>query len=139
VQPLSLIAAMRPGLPPSTALRLTATPELPKAGSSTVGLSCAIDIHDVSLTLDDTGRRHGKLEVLLAAIPGSESTQVRPQRAAAMLDLNLDAEQYKAMTTDGVRFHQHLEVPTGTWSLQLGVIDLSSGQIGTLSMPLALP
>jgi hypothetical protein len=59
VQPLSLAAAMRPGLPPSTGLRLTATPELPKAGSSTLGIIGAIDVHDVSLTLDDTGRRHG--------------------------------------------------------------------------------
>jgi hypothetical protein len=44
-----------------------------------------------------------------------------------MLDLNLDPEQYKAMITDGVRFRQHLEVPKGAWSVQLGVIDLASG------------
>jgi hypothetical protein len=139
VQPLSLAAAMRPGLPPSTGLRLTATPELPKAGSSTLGIIGAIDVHDVSLTLDDTGRRHGKLEVLLAAIPRSGSKQERPAQAAAMLDLNLDPEQYKAMIADGVRFRQHLEVPKGAWAVQLGVIDLASGQIGTLSMPLTLP
>lgn len=139
VQPLSLVAAMRPGLPPSSGLRLTATAELPKAGSSTLGVIGAIDVHDVSLTLDDTGRRHGKLEVLLAAIPRSGSKQERPAQASAMLDLNLDPEQYKAMITDGVRFRQHLEVPKGAWSVQLGVIDLASGQIGTLSMPLTLP
>jgi hypothetical protein len=139
VQPLSLVAAMRPGLPPSTGLRLTATPELPSAGSSTVAVTCAIDVHDVSLALDRNGRRHGKVEVLLTAIPRRGSTQERPAQAAAMLDLNLDDEQYKAMATDGVRFRQHLDVPTGTWSLQLGVLDLSSGQIGTLSMPLTLP
>ena len=139
VQPLSLVAAMRPGLPPATGIRLTATPELPEAGSSTVGVTCAIDAHDLSLTLDDAGRRHGKVEVLLAARPRSGSTQGRQPQVTAMLDLNLDPEQYQAMTTDGVRFRQHLDVPSGTWSLHLGVIDLSTGQIGTVSMPLTLP
>jgi hypothetical protein len=50
----------------------------------------------------------------------------------------LNAVSYKDAQIGGLRTHQEFEVPASAVSLRLGVVDVLSGHLGTLELPLPL-
>jgi hypothetical protein len=50
----------------------------------------------------------------------------------------LNAAAYKDTQIGGLRMHQEFEMPATATSLRLGIVDVLSGHLGTLELPLPL-
>ena len=136
---LLLRSAMEVGKPTFTALTLSSDVTPLVHGSPKVEVSSKLDVQNITFKLDDAGHRHAQLSVLLAALsPGADPKKPPPQ-TSGILTFDLSDEQYRTLLTQGLQFQQSLSLTPGFWSLRLGLMDLSSGQIGTLELPIKVP
>ena len=77
-------------------------------------------------------------DLILMAVAFGEKGVVLSQTAFESTTA-LNAASYKDAQIGGLRTHQEFEVPASAVSLRLGVVDVLSGHLGTLELPLPLP
>jgi len=134
-----LTSALQPGTPESTMLLLRSKVELPGTQRPEVSIDSALGPGNLSFTTDAAGYRHAQLLVLLVAFPDSVKTDAQtapPPQTSGLLTLDLSPEQYEAIASKGIVFHQQLHLTPGRYRLRLGVSDLGSHHTGTLDMPI---
>ncbi len=132
---VSFASAMRLETPPSTQLVLRATP--PTAAAGTMHLPVKVDPLGVGFTTLGNGDRRAKLQVMLVAYPIGGAGAIA--QSNSMLNLGLTEADYRSMATTGVPFQQSLALKPGRYALRLGIVDLGSGRIGTLTVPFTMP
>jgi hypothetical protein len=76
-------------------------------------------------------------DLVLMAVAFGEKGVVLSQTAFESATA-LNAVSYKDAQIGGLRTHQEFEVPASAVSLRLGVVDVLSGHLGTLELPLPL-
>lgn len=113
----------------SSAIHLTAHYAPVEGGA--MRLTLQVETNDLALP-EQQGRRRSELEVVLGE--RSASGQVRFQQAKLKLDFT--AAQYAAARDKGIPYWKTWKPAADTVSVRLLVRDQSSGQMGTLDLPL---
>lgn len=125
-------AAMRQEAAPSSALVLRATvPTQPKPGIAQV--DAAVDLRGIGFTVDDKGQRRGRLQVRMLAYPVSHPAAAGELNS--LMNVALTQEDYAALAQSGIPFRQTIHLSGGNYLLRIGVLDLDTGCIGTLTLP----
>lgn len=127
--------AMRMGSPPSTALVLRATPPM-EVKPGVMQLDASIDLQGIGFTVDDANQRRGRLQVRVLAYPVSGPTPAFELNS--VMKVGLTAEDYAAVSKTGIPIRQSLHLPAGQFLLCFGVLDLDTGRIGTLTLPVTV-
>lgn len=127
--------AMRMGSPPSTALVLRATPPM-EVKPGVMQLDASIDLQGIGFTVDDANERRGRLQVRLLAYPVSGPTPAFELNS--VMKVGLTAEDYAAVSKTGIPVRQSLHLPAGQFLLCFGVLDVDTGRIGTLTLPVTV-
>lgn len=129
-------SAMRIETPPSTQLVIRAKPSTP-AADGVMKLAVKLDPLGVGFTTDDTGDRRARLQVVMIAYPvGGNGSAAESNN---LLSLGLTQEDYRSVLASGVPFEQTLPLKPGRYAIRIGILDLGSGRIGTLTMPYSTP
>ena len=138
-------AALQPGAPEMTMLRLHSRIDLPDAKHSAVRVDSVIDPANVDFLTDNRGRHHARLLVTLVAVPDpAPSTQDRKAPMSAlpptsgMYIVDLDQQEFAKLFASGMPMHQELILAPGRYRLRLGVTDLVTHRVGTLDMPIEI-
>ena len=82
------------------------------------------------------GANHTTDLVLMAVAFGDKGTVLSQYALEAATTLNATA--YKDTQIGGLRTHQEFEVPVTATSVRLGIVDVLSGHLGTLELPMPL-
>lgn len=128
-------SAMRIETPPATQLVIRATP--PAAANGTLQMRVNLDPNGIGFTTSDAGDRRAKLQVMMIAYPiGTDGALAQKNN---LLNLGLTSEDFKAMRASGVPFQQALALKPGRYAVRIGILDLGSGRVGTLTMPFTMP
>ncbi len=131
----SFASAMRIEAPPSTQLVIRATP--PSIAAGALRMNIKVDPRGVGFTLDDSGDRRARLQVMLIAYPiQGDGTLAQNNN---LLKLGLTQADYHSLLTSGIPFQQALPLKPGRYAVRLGIVDLGSGRIGTLTLPFTMP
>lgn len=132
-----LHAALQPDTPESTTLLLRSKVA---TAAGAVRVSSAVDTASLALNPGEDGHRHGRLLVMLVALPDGPGAQTvaAPPQTSGVLNLDFDAALYQDMLSKGVAFTQQLKLAPGRYRLRLGVADLTSHRLGTLDMPVVV-
>ncbi len=126
--------AMRLEAPPASALVLRVVP--PSAQKGLLQMDATINLQGVGLTVDPSGERRGRLQVRTVAYPVD-----RPAVAAelnSVMNVGLTPEDYTAVLGSGIKVRQTLHLPGGKFLVRLGVLDLTTGRVGTLTVPVTV-
>jgi VWFA-related protein len=129
-----LNVALQPETPEATMLRLKAQVDPPGEEHPTVQVTANIDAGNVQFTSDAAGHRHARLLVLLVAFNDGPKQPDAPPQSSGVLNIDLDAERYRAVVERGIEFQLALTLKPGKYRLRLGVSDTSDHHIGTLDM-----
>lgn len=116
-------------------------PDAPRAGTNTqlkppltrYGVDFAVTPEDLKLTLENDGKRHGRIEVMLIAYDhdGNVLNILRRKSPIAM-----EPKMYEATRKMGLQVHEEIDVPAGEVYLRTGIFDLAAGNCGTVGFPL---
>lgn len=129
--------AMRIENPPATMLSLSTAAA---ASGGALHLKSVLDLRGVTLTPQSDGKQHAELFVGVMAYPyGVPEKAATATQMSATLRLNLTPEQHATLLKEGVVFPQELPLKPGKYVLRLGVLDRTSGRIGTLTLPFTMP
>ncbi len=63
---------------------------------------------------------------------------IRQNYTDAGMEVDLSPEHAASAAQDGIRLHQEIDLPEGQNWLRIGVADMTSGQIGTVEVPLVV-
>lgn len=129
--------AMRIEAPASTMLVLRS--DVPKAqADGTTLVRAALDVRGVGFQVDEASHlRTAKLQVLVIAYP--EQRGAPPVESNHVLNLQLEPEDYRRVMEAGVPLPLPLKLQPGRYAVRVGVVDLGTGRIGTLTLPYATP
>lgn len=128
-------AAMRIETPPSTQLVIRAMP--PKAVDGRLQMNVMLDPRGVGFTNSDQGDRRAKLQVMMIAYPVHSDGAVAQKQN--LLQLGLTQTDYRSMLATGIPFQELLPLQPGRYAVRLGIVDLGSGRVGTLTAPFTMP
>jgi hypothetical protein len=93
----------------------------------------AVSPSDLHLTKSTDGKRHGEIEVMLVAYDhGGKILNIVKRKSA----LTMDPKTYEGVQKAGLQAYEEIDVPQGEVYLRTGVFDLTSGNCGTLGIPL---
>ena len=147
-------AAMEQGLPQARQMvfaarvvpmgkpRKTATPAS-AGGSGAKGGFSELQRYSVDYAIASSELRFGvkganhTTDLVLMAVAFGDKGAVMSQYAFEAAS-TLNATAYKDTQIGGLRTHQEFEVPAAAASLRLGIVDVLSGHLGTLELPLPL-
>lgn len=138
-----LVAALQPGAPQSTLLLIKARVLLPDSANPSLVVATTVDPAGIEFTTDAAGVRHGRLLVLLVALPqsldGKVNTQLdSPPQTSGSLHLDFTPDQYQSILKTGIQFGMKLPLKPGNYRLRLGVSDMNNHRLGTLDMPMTV-
>ncbi|WP_419804754.1 VWA domain-containing protein [Terriglobus sp.] len=129
----SFAQAMRIESPVSTMLVLRSGEPVTEANGSTV-MPAALDVRGVGFALDPaTNLRSAKLQLLVIAYP--EEHGAPPVESNNVLNLQLEQADYAHVLQSGVPLPVPLKLPPGRYAVRIGVVDMGTGRIGTLTLP----
>ena len=129
----SFAQAMRIESPVSTMLVLRSGEPARKADGDTV-VPASLDVHGVGFALDSaTQLRSAKLQLLVIAYP--EEHGAMPVQSNNALNLQLEPKDYAQVLQSGVPLPIPLKLSPGKYAVRVGVVDLGTGRIGTLTLP----
>ena len=132
----ALRTALQPGMPPATSMLLTASIELPDATRNHVKINYVIDSNGVDFADVADGKKRALLDCMVIAF---DSSGKEVAHASDTLDATVPLNAYAAIQTYGLPAHQLLSLPPGNYNLRIGVMDLTTQQIGTVDAPLVVP
>lgn len=133
---IALAAAMQPAVPEFTGLLLKTQVLPPDAEHKAVRIAYAVDAHDVSFT--DAADQH-KLASLEFAVTAWDKDYKLAGQLAEPMDFSSRPDAYQQLLRTGLPFHQELELKPGTYTLRIGVLDLNSHKIGSLTASVTIP
>lgn len=113
----------------------------PRAGTNTelsgqlarYRVDFAVSPNDLHLTRSADGKRHGEIEVMLVAYDHDGKILNIVKRKSV---LTMDPKTYEGVQKAGLQAHEEIDVPQGEVYLRTGIFDLTSGNCGTLGIPL---
>jgi VWFA-related protein len=114
----------------------------PRAGTNTAlegqlttryRVDFAVSPNDLHLTRSADGKRHGEIEVMLVAYDHDGKILNIVKRKSA---LTMDPKAFQSVQKAGLQAHEEIDVPQGEVYLRTGIFDLTSGNCGTLGIPL---
>jgi VWFA-related protein len=129
----SFSLAMQPSVPPSTSLVIKAQvlpPEGPEKGAQ---IDYLIDVHDLTLLQSSDHRDIADVMFVASAWTGDGKPS---GSVTGSFRQALEAGTLNSLMRSGLRLHQEMQLPPGTYQLRLGVVDRLSGKMGTLDVPL---
>jgi len=137
----ALRAALQPGMPPATSMLLTASLQLanatrPEASSKDVKVNYVIDSNGVDFADVPGDKKHVQIDCMVIAF---DSSGKEVAHASDTLDATIPPNAYAAVQQYGLPAHQLISLPPGKYNLRIGVMDRTTGQIGTVDAPLEVP
>jgi VWFA-related protein len=127
--------AMQPEAPTSTAVLLKVQVLPPDTTHKTVRIDYAISPHDIIFASTPENDRHLMLDLMVVAW---DKTGKDAGHSSDRIDTSVPTKVYEDVLRSYIPAHQELELKPGTYTLRLGVVDRSSGKIGTLDVPLTI-
>ena len=127
--------AMQPEAPTSTAVLLKVQVLPPDTSHKTVRIDYAINPRDVIFVGTPEDERHLTLDLMVVAW---DKDGKDAGHSSDRIDSSVPTKVYEDVLRSYVPAHQELELRPGTYTLRLGVVDRSSGKIGTLDVPLTI-
>jgi VWFA-related protein len=111
-------------------LRATATPG---ASPHTIHVQLRIDPSNLTI-VQQNGRYAGQLAMLYAGVATDGVAQLaKPSN----IKLDWTVQQYDSATKAGIEVAQDLPIPEGVRQVRIAVVDASSKQVGTLTVPVS--
>jgi VWFA-related protein len=132
----ALRTALQPGMPPSTSMLLTASVELPDATRKDVKVNYVIDGNGVDFADAPDNKKRAQIDCMVVAF---DSSGKEVAHASDTLDATVPMNAYAAIQKYGLPAHQFISLPPGRYNLRIGVMDLTTQQIGTVDAPLEIP
>jgi VWFA-related protein len=130
----AFIAAMQRNVPASGGILLDAKIS-PVAGENNVQIDYAIDPRDLEMRdAPDCGQ---KIDIVAGAVAYTAGQQ-QPNRIFQVFDPTLSPGAVAEDRANGVRVRQQLALAPGPVTIRVGVLDLTSGRMGTLDVPYRL-
>lgn len=117
------------------------SPKAPRAGSNTdlkppfirYEAEFAVSLPDIALTAESNGTRRGQIEVMLIAFDQEgKILNILKRRNKLMMD----TKTYAATKSVGLQIREEIDVPPGEVYIRAGIFDLTSGNCGTVGIPL---
>lgn len=125
----------RPSVPQPTSQSSPAGVIAGRAAPGTrYSVNIAIPLDGLKLTTTPDGSRHDTLEVMLIAF-GPDGTPLN--LVASNVPFTIKPENFAYYQNVGMQFHDEIDVPSGGAYLRAAIYDASSGNIGTLQIPLS--
>jgi VWFA-related protein len=116
-------------------------PNTPRAGTNTAlkppftryQADFAVSLPDIAMSTERDGSRHGRIEIMLIAFDheGKILNIVRKHSKLAM-----EPQVYEATRKVGLQIREELDVPPSEVYLRAGIYDLTSGNCGTIGVPI---
>ena len=131
-----MTAAMQPTIPEFTGLLMKVQVLPPDAEHKAVQIDYAVDARDISFS--DSSGLHKLATIGFAATAWDKDLKLAAQLAETK-EANFPPEVFQQVLRTGVTHHQELELKPGTYTLRLGVLDLTSRKIGSVAVPITVP
>ena len=131
-----MTAAMQPSVPEFTGLLLKVQVLPPDADHKAIRIDYAVDAHDISFSESSVLRKQGSIG--FAAAAWDKDFKLAGQ-VAETKEANYPPDVYQQVLRTGLGFHQELELKPGTYTLRLGVLDLTSHKIGSVGLTITVP
>ncbi len=127
--------AMQPDAPVSTQLILKARVVPPQDPGQPTAIDMSIDAHDLVFTEDAAKLKTPVAQFVAVAYDGNGK-----QSDSFSLGFHpaLSQAQMEELLQSGLHLHRELSLKRGIYQLRLGVMDRTSGRIGTLDVPLTI-
>jgi hypothetical protein len=131
----TLTSALQPGTIDSSLLRLRAS-LLPTPSQPAPAVAVTVDASDLTYRTDAAGHRHTQLLIAFLGMPraGDEQKTTAPPQAQTVLNLDPDPKQYAALLRSGLQFREQLPAAFANHDLRLGIEEVNTGRVGTLTM-----
>ena len=97
------------------------------------GVDVVVSLKDFAFKTTSDGIRHGRIEAMLIAYD-REGKIINILKKKSRLALK--PADYSELNWYGLPFYLEIDVPLGDVYLRTGIIDLESGNAGTLGLPL---
>jgi VWFA-related protein len=131
-----LVAAMQPGMLPLSAIPLTVVVLPPDAVNRLARIDYSIQIGGIDFPETDDHRRHVVFDCIAVAF-SKEGRMVG--QVSNTIDATLSPADYTSALKDGFAVHQEIDLPSGSYTFRLGVLDHASQRIGTLDASVVVP
>jgi VWFA-related protein len=132
----AMAAALQLSVPEFTGLLVKVQVLPPDADHKAIRIDYAVDAHDISFADSSQLRKQGSIG--FAAVAWDKDFKLAGQ-VVETKEANYPPEIYKEVLRTGLGFHQELELKPGTYTLRLGVLDLTSHKIGSVGVPVTVP
>lgn len=129
-------AALQLSVPEFTGLLVKVQVLPPDTEHKAVRIDYAVDAHDISFSDSSELRKQGSIG--FAAVAWDKDLKLAGQ-VVETKEAKYPPEIYKEILRTGLGFHQELELKPGTYTLRLGVLDLTSHKIGSVGVPITVP
>ena len=99
--------------------------------AGTINMNIEMDIHEINFDMKD-GKNDGLVDLLFVMRDAKGTSLDQVHQPAA---LSLSPEDYKRLEGPGIGFTLPIPIPAGTTRVRIVVRDNSSGQVGSLDVP----
>jgi VWFA-related protein len=131
----NLFLAVQPASLQWTKLSLKAQVLSPNPEPGTVHIRWTVDPADILFADGPGNRKDATLELLTVAWDQNLKAAVK---ASHTVELSLPPQVFEKIMRTGLTLSEKLKLDPGTYDVRIGVMDASSGKIGTLDMPLQM-
>jgi VWFA-related protein len=131
----NLFLAVQPASLQWTRLSLKAHVLPPDGEPGTVRIRWTLDPVDIFFADGPGNRKNARLELLTVAWDKNLKAAVKSSHT---VELSLPPQILEKFMRTGLTLSEKLKLEPGTYDLRIGVMDASSGKIGTLDMPLQM-
>lgn len=122
--------------PDTTAVLFDASVAAPEKGQSDTRVTFSIDPRTVSFDTKDDGKRHAEISCAVVAY-AKNGALVAKEITSISAAVKLD--DFPKLTQKNFTCHRSLDLKPGKYTLKLGVVDGTSGMIGTAVAKLTVP
>jgi VWFA-related protein len=131
----ALAAAMQPGNPPATMLEVTAQVLPPDTMHKSVRVTYRIDAQGIEFSDTPDGKRHALIDCFVAAY---DQKGRDAGHQVDTLEANVPVQSMQQFFRSGLPAEQEIELPRGSYTLRLGVMDRASQRVGSIEVPLVV-
>lgn len=131
----NLFLAVQPASLQWTKLSLKAQVLSPNPEPGTAHIRWTVDPADILFADGPGNRKDATLELLTVAWDQNLKAAVK---ASHTVELSLPPQVFEKIMRTGLTLSEKLKLDPGTYDVRIGVMDASSGKIGTLDMPLQM-
>jgi len=130
-----LRAALADPLPATQVTFRVHIPAIVSAPKPQVQIQFLVDTSAISFDVVENGIHHCNLDFMVAAVSPDGKIVASDGHT---VDAHLSSDQYAQMNQNGLPFTMQLPLAPAEYSLRIAVRDNRTGQIGTLTLPLAV-